>query len=63
MASNRVIKFNVPNLPGLFQTVYAFDEQAYESTSIFEADRLFHVDGLGEFPIQIRSFDIQLPYS
>jgi hypothetical protein len=51
MLLNCIIKLNVPNLPGLLQAIYAFDEQAYESTSIFKANRLFHVDGLGEFPI------------
>ena len=51
MLLNCITKFNVSNLPSLLQAINAFDEQAYKSTSVVEADWLFHIDGLGEFLI------------
>ena len=51
MTSHCVIKIDVPNMSSLFQAVDALDEQAYESGSVVEANWLFHVDGLGKFPI------------
>jgi hypothetical protein len=51
MASHPVIELDVPNVSGLFQAIYALDEQTDKSRSIVKTYRLLHINGLGEFSI------------
>ena len=58
MTSHCVIKIDVPNMSSLFQAVDALDEQAYKSEAIIKTCWLVHINGLGEFSIQMCSLYI-----